>query len=443
MSAQPPELGPRERRLLLACARVELDPGHAGMVGELLSEPLDWDAIVSFAQLHSVAPLLHRHLNKLWDPDLVPAPPRRRLLALAHRAAYQNRIYARENADLAVNLHAADVPVIVPKGIVMAELVYGDLGRRQLIDLLFMVPGDRLKAAGRVMLRRGYSAMRVRPPHAAYQWLCPSRWYLKDGELPVLALLKAEVIDNPPRRHRFTSDRLWPHARPASVSGQRVLTLAPIDLVLYLCLQADNHGHFNRSALGAIDPADLLFAEWSNNRLVRFTDINEAIRHHRHELDWDHLVARARSCGIEDAAHASLLLTDRLLGATVPPGVLEVLSGRRPRPRLRRALLGAVAQPARRLSPRGVVTSAWEGLGQRRQKELFRLIGLLEVAFPGLPTLRAEHGACSTSKLLGISVRQAASTLSRSIGMYMQAWVRQWRTPQRPPPAWPGARARR
>jgi hypothetical protein len=190
--------------------------------------------------------------------------------------------------------------------------------------------------------------------------------------------------------------------------------------VLFLCLQADKHGHFNRAAVWATDPADLLFAKWSNNRLVRFTDIYEAIRHYGDELDWEALVARARSCAIEDAAHASLLMTDRLLGPTAPDGVLQALAGRR-RPRIRRALLAAVVGPGTSPSPRGFVASRWERLGHRRQQELFRLVGLLEVAFPGLRALRAEHATYSTLRLLALSAKQAASTVSRSVWFFLLA----------------------
>jgi hypothetical protein len=440
LSAILPELGPSERRLLLRCARVELDPADEAEVGELIRESLDWDAIVFHARLHSVAPLVHLHLKQL-DGGLVPERARGGLLALAHRAAYQNRIFARENADLVAEFNAADVPVIVPKGIAVAELVYGDLDLRPLIDLLFLVAPDRLAAGGGVMLNRGYTAMRVRPPHAYYQWLCPQRQFRREDGSGMLVLLKAHIIDTPPRRHRFTPERLWPQARLASAPGHSYLTLGPTDQVLYLCIQGDSHGHFNRAALGTIDPADLLLAEWSQNRLVRFVDIREAIRHHRQALDWDHLVARAHSCGIEDAAHSSLVMTNALLGTTAPHEVIAALSTRPP-PRLRRALLGAIAQPPPRPSPRGGLSSGWERLGHRRQKELFRLIGLLEVAFPGLRALRAEDPSHSALRLLGRAALQAATTVSRSVSMFLQAASgRRWAP--RSPVADPGRRRAR
>jgi hypothetical protein len=440
LSAVLPELGPSERSLLLRCARVELGPRDEAALGELVREPLDWGAIVFYARLHSIAPLVHLHLKQL-DGDLVPERARGELLALAHRAAYQNRIFARESAALVADFDAADVPVIVPKGVSMAELVYADVDLRPLIDLLFLVAPHRLAAGCGVMLSRGYSAMRVRPPHAAYQWLCPQRWFRREDESRMFVLLKAHLVDTPPRRHRFTPELLWPEARLAPVAGQRYLTLGPTDQVLYLCIQGDSHGHFNRAALGTIDPVDLLLAEWSNNRLVRFVDIREAIHHHREELDWDRLVARARSCGIDDAAYSSLVMTNALLGPTAPAEVIAALSSRPP-PRLRRALLGAIAESPTKPPPQGVVASAWDRMGQRRQKELFRLIGLLEVAFPGLRALRAENPSRSALALLGMAASQAAKTVSRSVSMFIQASLGRRGAP-RPPPADPGGRRAR
>jgi hypothetical protein len=430
LSAALPELGPSERKLLLRCARIELDSPDEAAIGGLVRERLDWKAIVYHARLHSVAPLVHRHLSRL-DDDLVPDAARRQLLAAAHGTAYRSRMFARENAGLAARFDAAGIPVIIPKGISLAEVVYGDLALRPLIDLLFLLSPDRMQAAGAAVLDGGYAAMRVRPPHAAYQWTCPQRRYLKQDDSQLLVLLKTHVIDTPPRRNRFRQEILWPDARPTTITGQTVLMLAPVDQVLYLCLQADANGHFNRAAVGTREPADLMFSGWSNNRLVRFMDIRESARHHREELDWDRLVARARSCGIADAVHANLLLTERALGTTVPSGALQALAGYR-RPRMRRTLLGAVAEPPGRLSPRRTVAAAWERLGWRRQKELFRLAALVQFAFPGPRTLRAEREGRSAPSLLGISALHAATTLARSITSLLLASFR-----DRDAPGWP------
>ena len=428
MTATLPALGPRERELLLRCARVELDPTDESAIGELAREPLDWDAIAQYARLHSVAPLVHRHLGRL-EGERVPAKARRELLAAAHRFAFQNRVLAKENAVLLAGFEAVGIPVIIPRGISTAELVYGDLHMRPLIDLTFLLHADRLAEAGEVVLSCGYRPVRVRPAHAAYQWTCPQSRFVKQDASRALALLKTELIDTPSRRNRFRMEAVWPHARPATVTGQAVLTLGPIDQVLALCLPANANGHFNQAALGRCEPAELLFAAWSNNRLVRFVDIRETVRHHGQELAWERLVDRARSCGIEDAVHACLALTERLLGSTAPADALEALSGVPPS-RMRRAMLAAVSQP--RPGPRRAFASAWERIGQRRQKEFFRLVALVRFAFPERQALRAERPQRSASKVVGISALHAVATAARAISNFLVATFR-----DRDAQAWP------
>lgn len=422
MSASLPRLGSGERQLLLSCARVDLDAGQEAIVTRLLEGPLDWDAVVFFARLHSVAPLLHRHVKRLGDRHALPPDARRRLLALAQGTAYRNRIFARQNALLVDALAREGIPVVVPKGLSMAELVYRDVGLRPLIDLIFLVAHRDLSQAGGVLGARGYSGLTVRPVRALYEWSCPQGWYVKDDGADFPVLLQAELV-NWPRRHRFSADGVWERVRPARLGGQKVLVLCPTDLVLYLSLQADANGYFNRAALATTDPVELLLGEWSNNRLIRFTDIHEAVVHHRHELDWELLVARARMCGIEDAAQASLTLSNRLLGSPIPADALETLSSGH-RPRVRRALLGVVTQSHRR-SSLAPLASGWAKLSPARQTEVMRLVGLLEFAFPGRDALRADHGCRSRPTLAWRGALQAARVLSRSFWGFLEAsWSR-------------------
>lgn len=431
MTAVTPALGRNERRLLLACARLELDAASEAAAVDLMQKPLDWDALVFFARVHSVGPLVHRHLSRL-DGDLLPDRARRRLLSLSHRTAFQNRIFSEENAALVAAFEAAGLPVIIPKGIPIGERVYGDLKLRPLIDLLFLVPPGRLHDGLKLMLDRGYAARRVRAPHAAYEWMCPLREFRREDASQLSVLLKRELIATPPRRHRFTAERFWQGARPAAPAGPNYLILSPVNQILYLALQCDLHGYFNQAALGRLDPAELVFAKWSNNRLVRFVDLREVIRHHRDELDWDDLIARARACRIEDAVHSGLTLASDLLGDTAPPEVAASMS-RRPPFRLARVLLRANARgPAASSSVDRAAAAAWERLGPRRQKELFTLVGLISVAFPGLRTLRAENPSSSLPGVLAIALRQAVATVARSVSMFLRTAAGRHGAPQPP-----------
>jgi hypothetical protein len=406
------ELGGRERRLLLACARLQLDRGGADEVGELVSQRLDWEAIVFHARLHSVAPLVHRHLAALPDPEKVPASARQRLLALRHRAGYQNRVYSGETAQLVEAFWQAGCPSIVPKGISLVELVYGDLGLRPLVDLAFIVRPSDLRSATTVLLERGYTRSPVSRVRAMWRWSCPHGWYERRATIRLSVVLQADLLSWP-LPWRAMSEQVWSEARRAQFGGAAALVLSPVDQVICLCLQADCMGYFNRAALNAVDPEDLLFAGWSNNRLIRFTDIHETLRHHRDAVDWDELCARARAWGVEEAVGAILLLTESLLGrppqGTIPGG----LSPGRP-PRIRRTLLRAARGRPRRPGPGKQCASPWDRLGPRRQLELFRVVGLLEAAFPGLVAVRADDRQRSTPALLWRAVHRAARILLRS-----------------------------
>jgi hypothetical protein len=61
VAASLSELGGPERRLVITCARLELEQDRRPELEPLLEEHLDWCQIVQHARLHSVAPLLHHH----------------------------------------------------------------------------------------------------------------------------------------------------------------------------------------------------------------------------------------------------------------------------------------------------------------------------------------------------------------------------------------------
>jgi hypothetical protein len=382
-------LGAAERRLLLACGRIRLDTEREAEVRALLAEPLDWDAIVFYARLHSVGPLLHHHLSRT---DVgVPRAASTALLALHQRAAYQNRIYARENAVLLEAFRSAGVPTIVPKGLPIVERAYRSLALRPLIDLIFLVPRAALEAARRVLAEHGYRRERIHPDQALFRWRFPQTTLeRKGGDLDVAVVL-LEGLVNWPRAHGLSTERLFSEARAATLGGREVLVLSPVDQVIYLAMQADNHGYFNRAALDLMEPMELLFGTWSNNRLVRFTDLHEVIRTERDAIEWDRLVHRAGETLLEDAVHASLSLTGTLLGRAAPPATLARLAPGR-RPRLRRWLAEGVALDGAPGPGALIAGSRWRSLSPRRQIRLAQLIGLGEYMFPMPATLSRLDG---------------------------------------------------
>ena len=411
-------LGGEERQLLTTCARVTLEAAHRAKLETLLQEQLDWQQIVQHARLHSVAPLLYHHLRRV-PAVKIPDAARVGLLQLYHRAAYQNRLYEEENGALLEAFDQASIPTLVPKGISIAEGIYGDLSLRPLIDLMFLVPAEKVTDVKRVLAGRGYIGDRPRPIHGLYRWSCPQLIYKTHGAMHFAALVVWNLV-NWPRLHRFDTGAVWLRARRATVSRYPSLVLCPEDLVLYLCLMADNHGHFNRVATDEIGPSDLLFTDWTNNRLVRFTDLHEAIRYHARELRWDLLVRRAKESDLDGAAYASLRLAAAILGSEIDESVLEELRPAGPRCSLRRRVFDSlVVSEEPRHERGGQIGLWWRAKRPYTQILLGRLIGWSEISFPNREALHRYYGPTSHLTALLRYVAHASRSTVRSLTSYL------------------------
>jgi hypothetical protein len=414
------ELGGPERRLVIICARLELEPFHRVEVEALLEEHLDWHQIVQHARLHSVAPLLHHHLRDA-PAGAIPDHARGDHLRLHHRAAFQNRLYEQENALLLEVFRQASIPTLVPKGISIVEHVYGDLGLRPLIDLMFLVSPEKVTDVKKALVGCGYLRDRPRPVHGLYRWSCPQLIYKRCGAMHFAALVVWDLVSWP-RLHGFDTRRVWPRARRATVSGQPTLVLSPEDLVLYLCQMADNHGHFNRVARHELRPADLLFTDWTNNRLVRFTDLHEVIRYHAGELSWELLVERARESDLNGAAWATLRLAAALLGTEIDDSVLEELRPAGVSSSLRRRIFAALVASESRdhaRCRRRRLGQWWRSRRPYTQILLGRLLGWVEISFPDRDALRRIYGLRSRPAALAVCVAHGGRSLLRSPASYV------------------------
>jgi hypothetical protein len=420
MTTPLPPLGSAERRLLVHCARLDVDAERAAETAALMRQPLQWDAVLLHAWLHSVATLVRRHLKHAGIDTHVPPVAKQRLLQLAHATEFRNRLFRQEHMRLADALARAGIPIIVPKGLSLVELVYGGLALRPLIDLIYLVPADAVQAAAHALRVLGYAQQPLRPIDGAYRWCCPQLLFETVRPMRVQVLLQWDLV-NWPRLHRFLPEQLWRRAQPATLAGQPTLLLSPPDQVLYLCLQADNHGYFNRAALDSVAPADLLFATWSNNRLIRFTDIYEVARHCAPAIDWPALVERAQACGIAEAVATSLRLTTELLGPIAPGAAVAALGPPAPR-RMRRTVFEALVAPRSTMLNR-LVASVWERLSGYGQIRAARLMGLLEVMFPDGRTPRQRYGAQSPLAMGAARVQHAAVALARSLGAVTGLWL--------------------
>ncbi|MBI4526612.1 MAG: nucleotidyltransferase family protein [Deltaproteobacteria bacterium] len=387
-ASPPPHLGPDERKLIINCARLELQDALREQTRALIHKPLAWDAILFHAELHSVAPLLYRSLKRLNGFDQIPTEARQALLRLFHRAGYQNRKFSGAVQEIAQSFAAVSIPVIVLKGLSLVELIYGSLSLRPLIDLNLLIPKEMLRRAMRLLLQMGYSHWTRYPLRRFYEWLYSQNYLVRAKEFDIHLLLQWDVV-NWPKIHAIDLRRVWADAQSARLSGCDARVLSPVDFLLYLCLQPGKQGFLNNAAVHEEDPATLIFTEWTDNRLIRFTDIYETIRHYQATLDWEILIHRAKASGFEGSVYTNLLWVQKLYGQAVPD---RVLSNLRPSPPrfLRRWIFEALAQTRNHASTM-IFRRWWLKKPKLAQLRWVKRLDLLEFIFPRQEELRLRY----------------------------------------------------
>lgn len=390
MTTNLPELGSDERQLILNFARLEPESLLVQKTQTILRKPLDWEAILFYAKLHSVAPLLYRNLKFFDSLGHIPREAKRNFLRLAHRTEYQNQLLSNELNEILKSFSESEVPVIVPKGISLVELIYRHLNLRPLIDLVLLIPKRKLEEAKRVLMEKGYT-IRLQDPNQGSLF---SQIHIEKRTDSVIHLLLQWNIVNWPMIHTIDLPKFWEEADPVRLSGRQTLIPSPIDLVLYLCFQPYKQCFLNAIAIDDKVPERLVFAEWTNNRLIRFIDIYEVVRHYQNKLDWNLLIERARDSGVQESVYTSLKWVTKLMGQVAAPWVLDALFPPSPQRRHRWFFEAIVQQSNGRvltLTPKGVFGYWWLKKRKWQQLRMIQFIKLLEFMLPSLDEIKVLY----------------------------------------------------
>lgn len=311
-AARWPALTPAARILLL-CAREELNPAQAQQLSALCPAVTAWPSLIRQADELRVLPLVHRHLRATAAAGA--EVPRDVLAELALRS----RARVLENlrtADVHLRLvrdvlTPLDVPHVFVKGTTLAHRWYRDPNLRVSRDVDVLVPAAALEPIAHRLRDLGYTAA----PGAfgsddgiryAARVMRIVNWWTPDGVLiEVHSRLKLEA-------GRLETARLLADPAHVMVAGEPLRTLHESDAIAHAC-----HHH-----------ARSRFA-----RLHWVADLDVMLR--AHDGDAEALIAAAASRGFGKVA-ASAFALHRVLASTDP---LHELQHRPPRDALARQLL--------------------------------------------------------------------------------------------------------
>lgn len=296
-------VSPREREwdLLVAASAGEKDVER---IRAFPAGPEEWEALFHLAERHGTASLMYQNLSRMGDavPSFALAALRRRYESNVHKSLF----LARELIRVLDCLDALGVEAIPYKGIVLAEVYYGDMALRQTGDMdLFVRARDvaRIKKAVRDL---GYTLRVPIPEDAEEDYMASGYECTFDSPLgPNLLELQWALQ---PRFYavNYDMDGLFERAVNVTVAGRSVKTASAEDLVLVLAVHAAKH-------------------VWG--RLIWLCDIAQIAK--RGNVNWDWVQARARELGIERILGITFLLTERFFGMQIPEPIKEAVQADR------------------------------------------------------------------------------------------------------------------
>jgi len=263
--------------------------------GEVLClEPLsaqDWEELIQESVKQNITPLLYDSLQKV--PDMpVPANVSERLREAYLRSAARNMRLYHELGRLLGILRHDEIPVVLLKGVHLAQFVYQNIALRPMGDVDLLVRGNDLARIDQRMIEAGYlpteSNREVSENNFEFIYK-----HSKSG-------LSVEVhwrIHHSADLPEIEVEGLWNRSRTASLAGVETRVLCPEDLLLHLCLHNAKH-----------------VFEMGVRSLY---DVSRVLEFYGREIDAEKVNLRARQWGMAKGLFFTLRLARDLFGAPI------------------------------------------------------------------------------------------------------------------------------
>jgi hypothetical protein len=285
-----------EIKLLLCCARKNLDAETKKQVEHWLQQAIDWDYLLALADQHSVTPLLYQSLKQA-RPEVVPETVLAQLQADFQAIAVRNLYLTKELLSILNLCQKHDIPALPYKGPALAAFLYGNVTFRTFCDLDILVRKEDFFQVKDLLIAQGYQPRYVglddENERAYYQAYCEYSLVSADGEIFIdlhQALAQPHVL------FPYPVEDLWQSLTSVSLAGTVVEHIGAEDLLLLLCI----HGckDFWRELKWICDIAELINTQT--------------------QIDWQRVMQQAKHFRSDRRLRLGLLLAHDLLGIELP-----------------------------------------------------------------------------------------------------------------------------
>ena len=284
---------PPEVQLLLCCARSIVEPNIAERIRALVQEKFDWTYLIQIAKYHALTPLVYDNLYETV-PEGCPKAVLDKLEAITLANATRNIFLTQELLKL-LNLFAVhEIPVIPYKGPVLAVSSYRKPILRVFNDL-------------DILVHTWDYHFRVDTLLASHGWRRCSDYGWQRGFVDVSGQVFLDVHEGITHREipfQLSFNRAWKRCDTVSISGSKLRTFSPSDLLMILCVQIAKDVAANKIQLNKI------------------CDLAEFIRSHQ-DIDWEWILREARRLGVQTILYLGLHTAAELLDMPLPKDILQ------------------------------------------------------------------------------------------------------------------------
>ena len=249
----------------------------------LLRQDLHWKYIIDTAQQEGVACLVYNRIKENSLERFLPVHSLNHLETIYYSHSAHNAIIYEEFQVLASALKKENISFIPLKGLILAAGVYKNIALRPMKDMDFLVKKEDIKSSVRIFQSLGYHLLldldkTLINPYAYSITLTKEN----AGNASFFSIDLHWHIFNSSWMMGFLAQRtdpvrIWADARPAVIDGMNTFVLSSQLLLVYLCLNAFNHG----------------FA-----RLIMLVDISRVLKEYKDEINLDQVRKLAKSFGL-------------------------------------------------------------------------------------------------------------------------------------------------
>jgi hypothetical protein len=279
-----------EMALFLACARSCFDPAASQAIRQLLQSPIQWPHFLDLSRRHGLLSYVKTALTS--QKDAVPDEIRATLRNGNRHFTMHALLLTSELVRLTQHLTDTNIKVIAYKGPALAQILYGNAGKRHFNDLDFLIDEPDLPRVRETLLSQGYrSRLELEWEHS----------FDRDDTRIHVDIHWAFVRQS--LRFNLPFDDVWQRRQMLTIGGESITTLGNEDTLIVQCINAAKD-------------------DWVS--LAQIFEIGQMIS--AYDLDWKVLSEQAKRVGCRRLVLIGLSLASQLFSAPIPVSASEVLA---------------------------------------------------------------------------------------------------------------------